>query len=220
MKFSIGNLLGKALLIPIGVIAISIDGYAGSQAPLETVAGLPIAKIKESVICCPNEEVKLDGWASIEGGGEITEWRWALKGDRKIDTSATTGDMEFKAPEKPGSFCVYLFVRDRKGNLSAPDSATVAVMNSSPRVKFGGDTTIPIAARISFEPHIETTCSKPVRYEWDFNEDGVYEVKSDDSPKTSRVYYKPGKYVVKFRVVDSYGKEAGGIKNITVVAGH
>jgi hypothetical protein len=34
------------------------------------------------------------------------------------------------------------------------------------------------------------------------------------------VYYKPGKYTVRFKMIDSYGKEAGGIKNITVVAGH
>jgi hypothetical protein len=214
------------LISTTGIMAIalgffllsSIQAAEKKEAPLETAAGIPLAKIKESIISCPLEDIKLDGWASIDVGGEIVEWDWDINGDRKPDTVVyQSGELEIMAPREACSFAIYLWVKDNKGNKSEPDSCTVHVQASTPRVSMGPDTTVPITVRVNLDPQIETFCSKPVRFEWDFNDDGKPEYHSEETGKTSRVYFKPGKYYARFKVIDNLGKEAGGIKTINVV---
>jgi hypothetical protein len=207
------------LLIAFAVLCFSgIQAEERKEPPLETAAGIPLAKIKESIIACPLEEIKLDGWASIDVGGEVVEWDWDINGDRKVDTVVhESGELAITAPKDPCSFAVYLWVKDNKGNKSEPDSCTVHIQASPPRVSMGADTSIPIAVRMNLDPKIETFCSKPVRFEWDFNDDGKPEYRSEETCKTSRIYYKPGKYYARFKMIDNLGKEAGGIKTITVV---
>ena len=45
-----------------------------------------------------------------------------------------------------------------------------------------------------------------VKYEWDFDGDGVYDWESTSTGKTSHVYSKPGQYNALFRVSDSRGR--------------
>jgi hypothetical protein len=206
-----------------GVVAgLGFLAFAGAQekkeAPLETAAGIPIAKIKESIIACPLQQITLDGWASIDVGGEVVEWDWDVNGDRKADTVVhERGDLVMSVPRKTCTFSVYLWVKDNKGNKSEPDSCTVHVQAGVPRVSMGADTTIPIAARLNLDPHVEFFCTTPLEYQWDFNDDGKPEYKSEETGKTSRIYFKPGKFHARLTVVDNLGNEVGGIKTITVI---
>jgi hypothetical protein len=182
----------------------------------DSSALLPIAKIAESIICCPLDTVLIDGWASIDIGGEIVEWQWDLDGDHVYDTSVTSGELEMIAPKRPGSIKICLRVKDNEGVVSLPDSATLHVMNSPPRVILHEDTTVKIGIRIFFEPVVQCNCSEPIKYEWDFNDDGSAEYQSRSNGNTSRIYYQPGKYYARFTVTDSYGKKTGAIRTIRV----
>ncbi|MDD5673809.1 MAG: PKD domain-containing protein, partial [Chitinivibrionales bacterium] len=114
-------------------------------------------------------------------------------------------------------YIVYLRVKDKSGVISQADSAIVHVMKSVPLVTIGRDTAIKAGVRMIFKPNITKSCGTIKRYEWKFNDDGKPDYVSDDNPNTSRVFFRPGKYHARFRVVDSNGNEAGAIQTISVV---
>ncbi|MBD3317760.1 MAG: hypothetical protein GF344_18390, partial [Chitinivibrionales bacterium] len=125
-------------------VGLTVSVLAANPVDSGTVAegGVPVAKIGESVICCPKDDVRFDGWASIDVGGEVDAWLWDLDGDGEIDTTCAGGELRTIAPEKPGSYNVFLYVRDNEKNLSAPDTSTLHVLSGPPRVEMGSDTTV------------------------------------------------------------------------------
>ncbi|MDD5673810.1 MAG: hypothetical protein PHC61_06595, partial [Chitinivibrionales bacterium] len=84
-----------ALLIGLANSAPAPAASALHKAALTNLAPkhFPIAKIGESKICCPGDSISLDGWASIEIGGDIMEWLWDYNGDSKVDTITKTGEL-------------------------------------------------------------------------------------------------------------------------------
>jgi hypothetical protein len=188
-----------------------------AQKAGKTSDGRPIARIKKSIICCPREKIELDGWASIDVGGEVTSWLWDLNEDGKWDTVCSSGELIIAAPTKSRSYSVILCVQDNQGNLSDPDTAMVHVQDTPPSVSIRADTVVKVGVRVRFEPQVMAVCSPVVRYEWDLDDDGVYEYHSASDGKTSKVYYAPGKYPARFRVVDAAGHEAGAYTVVGVV---
>jgi PKD repeat protein len=211
------------LLVWLACFGIALS-VANAQTVDDTTAlptdGRPIARIKTSIICCPREQVVLDGWASIDVGGEVVEWLWDYTEDGRPDTSANTGEMILTAPRTARTYFVALTVRDNEGNLSEPDTVTVHIMDPPPSVGIRADTTVKVGTRVKFSPTVQWVCAEPVRYEWDFDNDGKPEYHSSRNGNTSRVYDTPGIYRARFRVVDKFGKEAGALTEVTVVARH
>ena len=164
-----------SMVLPFFCAAAGLPGSPNqAKAPGSKPASsnLPIAKIGESLVCCPNDSIMLDGWASIDIGGEVVEWLWDLNGDNKVDTITKTGELVVASPRTPSSYIIHLKVKDNQGNISSADSAIVHVMNSTPLISIGHDTTVKAGIRMHFEPAITVSCGKIIRYEWDFNEDG------------------------------------------------
>ncbi len=190
-----------------------LSASAGDQG------GRPIARLKESLICCPGDSVTLDGWASLDPGGEVYYWIWRIGGASDDERTTEFGELTIRAPNTPQTYTVILRVQDREGNASAPDSAMLHVMDSPPRARVGADTTIKIGVRIQFEPRVVTHCSRASVFEWDLDDDGQYEYRSNRNGRTTKTYYKPGIYRARFRVTDNRGRQAGGIRTITVTAG-
>lgn len=209
---------------PKGILAFGLlcaTAVSATPQGLPTATdGRPIARIKESIICCPREDVNLDGWASIDVGGEVVEWLWDFTEDGTPDTVSTTGEMIVPAPATSSSYSVILTVRDNDGNLSRPDTATVHVMSTAPRVSMRADTTVKVGVRVRFHPQVTWVCGEPSQYEWDFDNDGTAEYRSPTNGNTSKVYYTPGRYLAKLRVIDSYGNESGALTTIRVVETH
>lgn len=203
------------------VVAVVLGCPAANRGDTAAAGdGMPLARVSESVICCPKDPVSLDGWASIDVGGEVDTWLWDLNGDGEVDTTSQAGELRIFAPRKPGSYSVVLRVRDNEGNVSSPDTAALHVMDSPPAVALGPDTTVKVGVRVPFVPRITCHCGKPVNYEWDLDDDGVYEYRSRRHGRTSRVYYRPGRFRVRFRVTDELGRQAGAIRRITVGGSH
>jgi len=203
----------RATTALIGLAACHVFAIAQSVA-----TGVPRAIIKESVICCPQEPIVLDGWASIAPGAEIVQWQWDLNGDGMADTTSTIGELAITSPARPKTYLIILWVRDSRNNVSRPDSARLSVMNSPPQVAVNCDTFVKVGTRIMFEPRIAVSCGSIVLYQWDLDGDGKYEYQSRDDGRTSKAFYKPGTYKARFRVVDNLGHEAGALKVIDVVS--
>jgi len=177
----------KATIMLIGLAVGHTFGTARAATN-----GLPRAKIKESVICCPREPVVLDGWASVAPGAEIVQWQWDLNGDGIADTSSTTGELAIMSPARPKTYLIILWVRDNRNNVSQPDSARLSVMNSPPQVSVNCDTFVKVGTRIIFEPRIAVSCGSIMLYQWDLDGDGKFEYQSRDDGRTSKAFYKPG----------------------------
>lgn len=195
-------------ILPIIALATTLSRSATGD--------IPIAHIQGSLICCPLDTIVLDGWASLDVGGEIVAWHWSINSQPPLDTVISTGELKVAAPFKPGTYSTVLLVKDNSGDVSAPESTTLHVMNSPPQVRSECDTTIKMGVRVAFNPHIQVNCGKIVSYEWDFNDDCKYEYTSNESPNTSRLFMKAGRYKVRFKAVDNYGREAGCLKTIVV----
>ncbi|MBD3345650.1 MAG: hypothetical protein GF401_11370 [Chitinivibrionales bacterium] len=209
-------MLDICLIVVIAASAFVAPVRAAPPSQGTMQNGIPIAKIGGSKICCPSDTVTLDGWASIDVGGEVVEWYWDLDGNGSVDTVADRGELTFRAPEKPQSYLVLLRVKDNGNTMSLPDSAVLHVMEDRPKVTVGPDTTVQIGTRVFFRPRVACHCGAMVSYEWDLDGDEVFEYHSAKNANTSKAYFRPGKYRTRFRVVNSYGKEAGGIQTITV----
>ncbi len=178
---------------------------------------VPLAKIGQSIIACPGDSVTLDGWASIGRGAEIMEWHWVGSGALTFDIKTDRGDLRIAAPMVPRVTALSLIVTDSKGRVSKPDCASLCVMKSEPRVSIGADSTIKVGVRIAFDPHVLTICGAIVKYEWDLDDDGIYEYVSSDNAKTSKAYFRAGSFKARFRATDSFGRTAGGMKTIVVL---
>lgn len=203
-----------------GVLATAVASFAADDTEVSQTNGQPIARIKESIICCPKEEVYLDGWASIDVGGDVSKWRWDLNADGTPDTTVETGELIIAAPRKSSSYAVILTVVDNEGNISAPDTAMVHVMDIAPTVTMRSDTTVKVGVRVNFQPVVRWVCSEPTHFEWDFDNDGTTEYRSRSNGNTSKVYYTPGRYRARFSVVDAYGREGGILTTVHVVGTH
>jgi len=204
------------LLLLLSLPAAGQD--ADTAAPKAIVSdGKPIARIKGSIICCPREKILLDGWASIAVGSEVTAWLWDLTGRGRPDTVCSSGELIVTAPSRTRTYSVSLRVRDKRGNLSEPDTCIVYVQDVPPTVSLRADTTVKVGVRVHFQPRVTTVCNPVVRYEWDMDDDGAFEYHSASDGNTSKEYHTPGRYSAHFRVVDAAGREAGAITVVNVV---
>lgn len=202
-----------------GVVMAAVLVAMDTAAFAEQANNPPLARIQESIICCPNADITFNGWASIDVDGEVARWMWDLDGDGKTDTSCTGGELRLQAPATPQTQLVILRVRDNRQALSLPDSATLHVMESVPEVSLSADTSVAVGVRIFFNAKVNLFCGEPVLYEWDLDDDGTYEFRSRDKAATSKAFYRPGVHRTRFRVSDSNGAQGGGIRVVKVTAG-
>lgn len=77
----------------------------------------------------------------------------------------------------------------------------------------------PAVLEVVFDAGESVSFSDITRYEWDFNDDDVYEYDSGAEPTTSFFYYTPGRYHVTMRVTNADGLSATAIANIDVGPG-
>ncbi|MBD3418602.1 MAG: hypothetical protein GF398_00645 [Chitinivibrionales bacterium] len=200
-----------------GLLTALIALAALAQKP-DVANTKPVARIKESVICCPAAKIVLDGWASIDPRGEIKYWQWDLGADGEIDTTTSVGELALTAPLDSKTYPVALTVVDSDENRSLPDTAMIHIMKSRPRVRLQPDDTVQIGTRIFFEPQVFSNCGIVRSYEWDLDSDGASEYRSANHGNTSKVFFRPGKYQARFRATDSYGHCAEKIRTIIVTA--
>lgn len=116
-----------------------------------------------------------------------------------------------------GSFPIAIRVRDEDGGLSSVSQITVQVRNVAPtiqRVEVG-------SALEGFLVRLEVSASDPggdsdpLMYEFDFDNDGTYEV-SSSATAASHVFPDNGTYPVRVRVLDQNNGQATSTVNVAV----
>src|SRR5262249_25019300 len=150
--------------------------------------------------------------SATPGGAPITKYEWDFQGDGIFDySSVTTGNTTF-VYTAAGTYNAVFRVTDAAG-LTATAAATATAV----RVGSAGSPTAPITQPATpqtgtapFTVSFNGTGTDPngsmVKYEWDFNGDGIYDFTSPSSAATSFTYLSPGTFTAVLRVTDNDGK--------------
>lgn len=160
--------------------------------------------------------------SATDADGTIVRYEWDFEGDGTYDyTSTTTGNTSHTFADE-GTFNAVFRVTDNDG-LTATAVATATAVRVGPPGSPTATITVPNAPRTVTAPTsvaFNGTGSDPggsiVRYEWDFNGDGVYEYSSTTTASTSFLYTSPGIFTAALRVTDDSGLTGIDTVDITV----
>jgi flagellar hook assembly protein FlgD len=188
-----------------------------------TVTGrppVPTASVNPSNGAVPLQ-VSLLG-AATDPDGTIVRYEWDVDGDGVFEfTSATTGNTTHTYAE-PGAFHAVFRVTDSEG-LTATAPATATAVRPGPTGSPTATITVPSAPRtivapltVAFNGTGSDADGSIVRYEWDFNGDGVYDYTSATTASTSFLYTSPGIFTAALRVTDDSGLT--GIDTVDITA--
>jgi YD repeat-containing protein len=169
----------------------------------------------------PNQSVTFSAAGSTDPGGAITRYEWDLdnNGTYETDTAATPTATVAGGFATGGPHTVGLRVTDSCG---AQDTATgsVVVQNSAPIASFTvSPNPAPLGATITFNA---AASSDPggsiVKYEWDFDNNDVFELDTLGVNNTTKQNLPAGFYAVQLRVTDNNGAQATTLRTFRVNA--
>jgi len=149
--------------------------------------------------------------------GTIEIFRWDFDGNGTWDTYDTVARDYNYTYSSPGTYTAILYVRSSTGE-SATASIVITSENNPPTAT--ADVT-PSNGQVPLTVQMTGTGTDPdgqiVRYEWDYEGDGVYDWSSTTTGNTTHTYAIPGEYQAVFRVTDNNGLTAKAVAAQTIV---
>lgn len=179
----------------------------------------PLADAGPNITAEVNTEVTLSGsGASRNPGGTITRYEWDFDGDGTYDSSSNTTGKAKHAYTAVRAYMPRLRVTDDKG-LTAEDTTNVTITtkpNIPPIANAGDDQSVFAGQSVALSGTGSDQDGQVVRYQWDFDGDGVWDYDSPSSGTAGCTYENPGTYEAKLRVTDDRGASAEDTAVITV----
>lgn len=141
--------------------------------------------------------------------GTIVMYEWDFDGDGWADhQSKTTGNVS-RTFMNEGVYNVVFRVIDNDGLIGTADIKLTTIRvgaAGSPTATASATPTSGIAPlAVSFNGHGDDPNGQIVKYEWDFDGDGVFDWYSTTTGTTNHTYTSAGKYTPSFRVTDDQG---------------
>ena len=192
--------------MPIGenVIIAQISDYAGntstitSKFTVKPLQAIPHASPTSGVVPLTVSFTP----EAIDTVGTVIRYQWDYNGDGiydRTDYIPTTSRYTYRTP---GVYQATLKVIDNVG-LTDEASITIAVSSAPPVVSASATPPNgPIPLTVNFTGTASSPNGAIVKYEWDFDGDGVYDWESDISPNTSYTYYSVGTFYATLQVTD------------------
>ena len=179
----------------------------------------PLADAGPNITAEVNTEVTLSGsGVSRNPGGTITKYEWDFDGDGTYDLSSNTTGKAKHTYTLVGNYMPRLKVTDELG-ATAEDTTNVTMTarpNIPPIANAGDDQTVFSGQSVVFSGTGSDQDGQVVRYQWDFNGDGVWDYESPSSGSATWTYDNPGTYESKLRVTDDLGAMAEDTAVVTV----
>jgi hypothetical protein len=151
-----------------------------------------------------NKPVKLLGSAR-SSKGKIARYEWYVTHSGTPDYVLTENAAVSHTFTKPGDHKAVFAARLADGSTSS-DTATVSVATQRLTAKAGADVMSKPDAKVKLKGTNGSPDIKVVKYEWDFDGDGVFDWSSESSGEVERAFKDYAKPV--FRVTDSEGNTA------------
>jgi PKD repeat protein len=180
----------------------------------------PAADAGPNINAQVNTEVTLNGaGASRNPDGRITKFEWDFENDGVYDwTSNTTGKAKH-IYTVVRAYVARLRVTDDRGG-TAEDITNVTVTappNKLPVANAGDDKTAFAGQAVGLQGTATDEDGQIVKYQWDYEGDGVWDYESPSSGMGSWTYQAPGTYEARFQVTDDRGGLAEDTATVTVV---
>jgi hypothetical protein len=151
-----------------------------------------------------NKPVNLLGEAKSRKG-QITRYEWHISNSGKPDYVMTENAAVSHTFTKSGDHKAVFTVRLADGS-AASDTATVSVTSLRPTANAGADVVPKSDGKVWLIGMGSSPNGKIVKYEWDFDGDGVFDWSSESSGEVERVFKTYASPV--FRVTDADGNTA------------
>ena len=207
---------------------VVVDDAGNVSAPDAATVRVLDALAPTAVLDAPatvsfGRSISVSGARSVDVGGRILQYRWQLDGGIAVVTAdpAFTFVVDPANPLGLGSHAIELVVVDDSGNVSAPDAATVRVVDDvAPMAVVSAPATISFGASLTVSgARSSDVGGRIVRYAWSL--DGQAPVVSVDPAFTFVVDpanpLAPGPHLVQLVVTDDSGNvSAPAFRTVTV----
>ena len=181
-------------------------------------SGYPVAKVEANVTKGNYPlTVTFSATNSYDVDGTIVEYAWDFNGDGVFDLSGPDVTVVTNTYNSPGKYSVMLKVTDDDGLVNYDSDTTIGV---------GPLTVYPNATPTSGVANLNVTFTAEVtdglgdgnmeNYQWDFDNDGVFDYVSLTTPNTSFKYTKAGDYDAHIKVLSKSGEIADATVKIHV----
>jgi len=179
----------------------------------------PLVNAGPPITAQVNTEATLSGSAAAQNpDGKITSYQWDFDGDGTYDWSSNTTGKAKHTYTVVQTYVARLKVTDNKG-LTAEDTTNVTVTarpNIPPVANAGDDQASFVGQAVAFRGTASDEDGQVVRYQWDYDGDGVWDYESPSSGTGSWTFQGPGTFEAKFRVTDDRGATAEDTAAVTV----
>jgi len=198
------------------------DEHDGSDTTTRvvTVTDPPVAAFTAT----PNpvslqRDVQFDASGSSDPDGTVVRHEWDLDGNGSFETDTGAVAAASRSYGANGTYAVKLRVTDDDGaqatttvNVVAANGLPNAAIAASPNPVTAGQTVL-LDAGASNDPD-----GSIVKYDWDLDGNGSYEVTSLATPTRSHAYPNPGAFNVGVRVTDNHGGVRTAATQLSVLA--
>lgn len=156
------------------------------------------------------------GSGDADGSLNLYQWDFNYTGTFTVDSTTANPTFSAAALDGDASRTVALRVRDNNGLYSAIDTAVVTIINVNPTIlSVSNDGPVDEGSSVT----VSVSATDPIDsllYEFDFDNNGSYEVGPQSSSSADHVFEDNGSYVVNVRVTDGDGGAASSSTTIDV----
>jgi len=145
--------------------------------------------------------------------GSISKTEWDFNNDGVYDKTGSSVQQTFTSA---GLFIVRQRVTDNNGATDEYELAISVGGNNPPTASIGGPTTFQSLTSVTFTATVADTDGSVVKYEWDLDGDGDYDVSGATKQTVIAQYPTPGPRTVGLRVTDDDGANGTAQRAITV----
>ncbi len=195
----------------------SLNAWTLELAP-EACGAQPVAAINATPNpVAPGGTVTFDAGDSAPSlGATITRYEWDLDGNGTFETDTATTPTTTQSYAFKGTYAISVRVTDDQGNS---DQRTIALaVTAKPNAAINVDPASPLSlvnATLDASASYDSD-GTVVRYEWDLDGDGTYEVDAGNIPTIQRLFGTSGPRTVRVLVTDDSGAQDVAVQSVLV----
>jgi PKD repeat protein len=161
--------------------------------------------------------VAFDAGASSDSDGTVTKYEWDLDGNGSYETNTGATATTSKTFATSGNRTIGLRITDNSG-ATATTTQLVSIQNRAPTASFTATPTTALSGvAIAFDAAASSDPDGTIaKYEWDFDNDGIYETDAGTTAGTSHSFLTPGTLTIGLRVTDDSGQVATTTRTVTI----
>ena len=205
------NILSDMGIQPLVPTGVTVDPAGSNRPPTAAFTATPANPGL-------NVTVQFAAGASTDTDGSITKYEWDLDGNGTYETDTGVNPNTSRAYSTEGARDIRLRVTDNGGATDFTVRTVNVIGNLAPTASF---TASPNPAVVSQPVALNGSASSDsdgtiVKYEWDLDGNGSFEVDGGATPTRSQTYATTGTRQVQLRVTDNGGKTATATVPVTV----